>query len=50
MHRGRIAESGPTEQVLSRPGDPYTVRLLESVPRAEAGWLAGAQTLNSGAL
>ena len=35
MHEGRIVESGPTDQVLSRPGHPYTRRLLASVPRPE---------------
>jgi peptide/nickel transport system ATP-binding protein len=44
MHRGRIVESGPTERVLGSPRDPYTIRLLESVPRAEAGWLGGDRT------
>jgi peptide/nickel transport system ATP-binding protein len=41
MHHGRVVESGPTEQVLTSPADPYTIKLLDSVPRAEAGWLAG---------
>jgi oligopeptide/dipeptide ABC transporter ATP-binding protein len=40
MHRGLIVESGATEDVLTQPQDPYTVRLLESVPRAEVDWLA----------
>jgi peptide/nickel transport system ATP-binding protein len=40
MHGGRIVESGPTEEVLSRPRDPYTVTLLKSVPRPEPEWLA----------
>jgi peptide/nickel transport system ATP-binding protein len=39
MHRGRVVESGPTEQVLDRPQDPYTVKLLTSVPRARGSWL-----------
>ena len=46
MHRGRIVESGPTEQVLSNPRDPYTVKLLESVPRPETDWLAGRDALS----
>ena len=33
LHDGRVAESGPTEQVLTRPQDPYTQRLLAAVPR-----------------
>jgi peptide/nickel transport system ATP-binding protein len=40
MHRGVIVESGPTEDVLTRPKDAYTAKLLESVPRSEADWLA----------
>jgi len=40
MHGGRIIESGLTEEVLSRPRDPYTVTLLKSVPRPEPEWLA----------
>jgi len=42
MHRGRIVESGPTEEVLTSPADDYTIRLLESVPRPETDWLAPA--------
>ncbi|MBS4754254.1 ABC transporter ATP-binding protein [Nocardioides sp. zg-ZUI104] len=33
MHAGRIVETGPAEDVLTRPADPATVRLLEAVPR-----------------
>lgn len=33
MYAGRIVESGPTEEVLSRPRHPYTKGLLEAVPR-----------------
>ncbi|KAB8194489.1 ATP-binding cassette domain-containing protein [Nonomuraea phyllanthi] len=33
MNRGRIVESGPVDDVLSAPRDPYTRTLLESVPR-----------------
>jgi oligopeptide/dipeptide ABC transporter ATP-binding protein len=39
MFHGRIVESGPVEEVLTRPKDPYTIRLLESVPRSESDWL-----------
>jgi hypothetical protein len=45
-HLGRIVESGPTEQVLSNPSDAYTIKLLESVPRAETDWLAGHGALS----
>jgi peptide/nickel transport system ATP-binding protein len=39
MHKGRVVEAGPTEEVLSNPRDPYTVALLNSVPRPEPDWL-----------
>jgi peptide/nickel transport system ATP-binding protein len=43
MHRGKIVESGLTEEVLSNPRDPYTASLLQSVPRPEPEWLAASQ-------
>jgi oligopeptide transport system ATP-binding protein len=33
MRGGRVVESGPADVVLVRPSDPYTRRLLESIPR-----------------
>jgi peptide/nickel transport system ATP-binding protein len=42
MHRGRVVESGPTEEVLTNPRDPYTATLLKSVPRPEPEWLAAS--------
>jgi peptide/nickel transport system ATP-binding protein len=39
MHRGRVVESGPTEEVLTNPRDPYTAALLKSVPQAGPEWL-----------
>jgi len=33
MRGGLIVEQGPASQVLTSPADPYTVELLESVPR-----------------
>ena len=35
MYLGRIVESGPTEEVLSRPQHPYTKALLSVVPEME---------------
>ena len=35
MYQGKIAERGPTEQLVSDPQDPYTQRLLAAVPRME---------------
>jgi peptide/nickel transport system ATP-binding protein len=32
LHRGTIAEAGPTAQVLGDPKDPYTRRLIASLP------------------
>ena len=36
MFRGRIVETGPTEEVLSKPQHPYTQALLDCVPRMGA--------------
>jgi peptide/nickel transport system ATP-binding protein len=30
---GAVAESGSVEQILTRPTDPYTIRLMEDVPK-----------------
>jgi ABC-type glutathione transport system ATPase component len=30
---GAVAESGPVAQVLERPASPYTIRLMEDVPK-----------------
>jgi oligopeptide/dipeptide ABC transporter ATP-binding protein len=35
MYAGRIVETGPTENVLARPEHPYTVGLLQSLPRLD---------------
>lgn len=32
MYRGKLVEEGPTAQVVDNPQDPYTRRLLDSVP------------------
>jgi oligopeptide transport system ATP-binding protein len=37
MHRGKVVESGKVERVLTEPADPYTRRLIASVPRP--GWV-----------
>jgi len=35
MYAGRIVESGSTAEVFTRPAHPYTVGLMESIPRAD---------------
>ncbi len=30
---GRVVESGPVEEIMERPADPYTVRLIQDVPK-----------------
>jgi peptide/nickel transport system ATP-binding protein len=37
MHRGRVVEHGPTSDVLDRPTDAYTRKLVDSAPRSD-GW------------
>lgn len=37
MYAGRIVESGETESVLRRPRHPYTLGLLNAVPRLKGG-------------
>lgn len=32
MYRGKIVEEGPADEVVNHPKDPYTRRLLDSVP------------------
>jgi peptide/nickel transport system ATP-binding protein len=32
LHRGKLVEEGTGEQVLGSPQDPYTQRLLASLP------------------
>lgn len=33
MYRGEVVETGPASQVLGRPAHPYTVGLLDALPR-----------------
>jgi microcin C transport system ATP-binding protein len=35
MHHGRIVERGPSERIFAAPQDPYTIHLLDSVPKGE---------------
>jgi peptide/nickel transport system ATP-binding protein len=33
LRQGAVAESGPVEQILEHPADPYTRRLMEDMPK-----------------
>jgi peptide/nickel transport system ATP-binding protein len=33
LREGAVTESGPVDQILTCPADPYTIRLLEDVPK-----------------
>jgi oligopeptide/dipeptide ABC transporter ATP-binding protein len=37
MYLGRLCETGPADEVYARPRHPYTVELLDAVPRVERG-------------
>ncbi len=37
LYAGRVVEEGPVRQVLESPRHPYTIGLLESVPRLTSG-------------
>jgi peptide/nickel transport system ATP-binding protein len=36
LRDGAVVESGPVEQILERPADPYTIRLMADVPKLAA--------------
>jgi ABC-type dipeptide/oligopeptide/nickel transport system ATPase component len=33
LQAGRVVEKGPVDQVLGQPHDPYTISLIEDVPK-----------------
>jgi peptide/nickel transport system ATP-binding protein len=35
MQKGRVVESGPSEQICSQPLEPYTRALLAATPEVE---------------
>jgi peptide/nickel transport system ATP-binding protein len=39
MHKGRVVDSGPTEDVMAPPHHPYTQSLLRAIPELRVGWL-----------
>ena len=36
MYAGRVAESGPVQNIFNRPAHPYTRGLLDSIPKLDA--------------
>jgi peptide/nickel transport system ATP-binding protein len=36
MYLGRVVETAPTEELFAKPNHPYTVALLNEVPRIES--------------
>jgi oligopeptide/dipeptide ABC transporter ATP-binding protein len=43
MYLGRLCETGPADEVYARPRHPYTVELLDAVPRVEQAELGKRQ-------
>ena len=41
LSNGTVVESGPVEQILEHPADPYTVRLISDIPRLAVAGRAG---------
>ena len=37
LSEGKVVESGPVKRVFERPENPYTVRLMEDVPKVVRG-------------
>jgi oligopeptide transport system ATP-binding protein len=44
MYLGRLCETGPADEVYAHPRHPYTVELLDAVPRVEQAELGKRQT------
>jgi peptide/nickel transport system ATP-binding protein len=40
LSRGNVVEAGPVEQILEHPTDPYTIRLIQDVPKLAAAGAA----------
>lgn len=39
MYKGKVLRQGPKSKALSEPFDPYTAKLIASVPQMKIGWL-----------
>jgi ABC-type dipeptide/oligopeptide/nickel transport system ATPase component len=37
LSQGKVVESGPVKRVFERPENPYTIRLMEDVPKVIRG-------------
>jgi peptide/nickel transport system ATP-binding protein len=37
LSKGRVVESGPVARIFERPEDPYTIRLMDDVPKLPRG-------------
>ena len=48
MYLGRLCETGPADEVYARPTHPYTVELLDAVPRVEQAALGKAAGRGTG--
>jgi peptide/nickel transport system ATP-binding protein len=40
LHRGVVVEAGPTDEILDRPREAYTRRLVASMPQLDGSWRA----------
>lgn len=45
LHRGEIVEMGPVREIVGTPRHPYTVTLLQAIPRSKKDKLAAMQPL-----
>jgi peptide/nickel transport system ATP-binding protein len=49
LRDGAVVESGPVGQVLDRPADPYTARLMQDVPKLTRPGMPGPSTQGAAA-